>query len=542
MFAKSKIEEDLSDHWWYGNLLANCKPGFSPQKEIHSMSKVMQNPSQNRPMILLLLSLAMFMVILDSAIINVALPAMKAALHFDTSSLQWVLTAYILTFGGFLMLGGRTADLFGRRRLLVLGIGGFSLFSLLLGLTSSSVLLVVLRALQGLSAAFMAPAALSILLTTFEEGEERNRALSVWSMVAAGGGAAGVFLGGVLTQYLGWQWCFFVNVPAGILAIFGILKYVPSQRDDASERHLDLPGAALVTGGLIALVYALTLVSQVGWTQMSTLITLGVSIVLLAAFLFNEARVEHPLIPLTIFRNRNVSGGNLVMLPVVAGALGMFFFISLYVQNVLHYSPSLSGLSFLPLPTIIGIISIQAPRLLDRFGFKPLLIAGASLMIVGTFLLSFLTATSSYLTNMLPAFLILALGMGLSFVAVTVAATSGVPDHDTGLASGLINTSQQLGGALGLAILMVVASTTTAADVASGTGLAQASMHGYQMAFLCSAVLMVVALLVSIFVIRTPQATIQAPDTSSSEQTIEAINAQEHNDLQKEANAVRSTL
>ena len=191
-------------------------------------------------MILFLLSLAMFMVILDSAIINVALPAMKTALHFDTSSLQWVLTAYILTFGGFLMLGGRTADLFGRRRLLVLGIGGFSLFSFLLGLTSSSVLLIVLRALQGLAAAFMASTALSILLTTFEEGEERNRALSVWSMVSAGGAAVGVFLGGVLTQYLGWQWCFFVNVPAGIFAIVGILKYVPSQREDASERHLDL--------------------------------------------------------------------------------------------------------------------------------------------------------------------------------------------------------------------------------------------------------------------------------------------------------------
>jgi EmrB/QacA subfamily drug resistance transporter len=506
------------------------------------MSKVILNQSQNRHMILLLLSLAMFMVILDSAIINVALPAMKAALHFDTSSLQWVLTAYILTFGGFLMLGGRTADLFGRRRLLVLGIAGFSLFSLLLGLTSSSVLLIALRALQGLAAAFMAPTALSILLTTFEEGEERNRALSVWSMVAAGGAAVGVFLGGVLTQYLGWQWCFFVNVPAGILVIVGILKYVPSQREDVGERHLDLPGAVLVTGGLIALVYALTLVSQVGWTDKSTLITLGVSIVLLAAFLFNEARVKHPLMPLTIFRSRNVSGGNLVVLPVVAGALGTFFFISLYVQNVLHYSPSLSGLSFLPLPTIIGIISIQAPRLLNRFGFKPLLITGASLMIIGTFLLSFLTPASSYVTNLLPAFLILALGMGLSFVAVTVAATSGVPDNEAGLASGLINTSQQLGGALGLAVLTVVASTTTAADVASGKVFAQASMHGYQMAFLCSAALMVVALLVSIFVIRTPQATIQAPDTSYSEQTIEAIDLQEHKDLQKEANPVCSTL
>ncbi|HEY0756526.1 MAG TPA: MFS transporter [Ktedonobacteraceae bacterium] len=498
------------------------------------MAKVILKQSQNRPMILLLLSLAIFMVILDSAIINVALPAMKAALHFDTSSLQWVLTAYILTFGGFLMLGGRTADLFGRRRLLVLGIGGFSLFSLLLGLTTSSVLLIALRALQGLAAAFMAPTALSILLTTFEEGEERNRALSVWSMVAAGGGAVGVFLGGVLTQYLGWQWCFFVNVPAGIITILGILRYIPAQREDISEKHLDLPGAVMVTGGLVVLVYALTLISQAGWNAKSTLIAFGVSIVLLAAFLFNEARVKYPLVPLTIFRSRNVSGGNLIMLPVVAGALGMFFFISLYIQNVLHYSPSLSGLSFLPLPIIIGFISIQAPRLLNRFGFKPLLITGTSLMIIGTFLLSFLTPTSSYVTNLLPAFLILALGMGLAFVAVTVAATSGIPDHETGLASGLINTSQQLGGALGLAILTVVASTTTTADLASGKVLAQASMHGYQMAFLCSTVLMVMALLVSIFVIRTPKDRSQAANISYSEQAVGTLDAREDKDLQTE--------
>ncbi len=506
------------------------------------MSKEIPNQRQNRPMILLLLSLAIFMVILDSAIINVALPAMKTALHFDTSSLQWVLTAYILTFGGFLMLGGRTADLFGQRRFLVLGIGGFSLFSLLLGLTTSSALLITLRALQGLAAAFMAPTALAILLTTFEEGEERNRALSVWSMVAAGGGAVGVFLGGVLTQYLGWQWCFFVNVPAGIITIIGILKYIPQQREDTSEKHLDLLGAVMVTGGLIALVYALTLVAQFGWTAKSTLISLGVSIVLLAAFMFNEARVKHPLLPLGIFRNRNISGGNLIMLPVVAGALGLFFFISLYVQNVLHYSPSLSGLSFLPLPIIIGAISIQAPRLLNRFGFKPLLITGTSLMIIGTFWLSFLTSTSTYVTNLLPAFLVLAPGMGLSFVAVTVAATSGVPDEEAGLASGLINTSQQLGGALGLAILTVVATTTTTADVASGKVLAQATMHGYQLAFLCSAALMVLALLVSIFVIRTPQVTIQASSTPYEKQAIEASDLQEDKDQQKAPSPARSSL
>jgi EmrB/QacA subfamily drug resistance transporter len=496
------------------------------------MQKVILN--QNRNMVLFLLSLAMFLVVLDSAIINVALPAMKTALRFDTASLQWVLTAYILTFGGFLLLGGRTADLFGRRRILVLGIAGFSLFSLLLGLTGSSTLLIILRALQGLAAAFMAPTALSILLTTFEEGDERNRALSIWSIVASGGAAAGVFLGGVLTQYLGWRWCFFVNVPIGILAIVGILKYVPAHIQESRGQRLDLPGAVLVTGGLMALVYALTLASQVGWSGGSTLISLGVSVVLLAAFLFNEARVKYPLMPLSIFRRRNVSGGNLVMLPVVAGALGMFFFISLYVQNVLHYSPVLSGLSFLPIPIIIGVISLQAPRLLNRFGFKPLLVTGTLLTTVAVFLLTFLTPDSSYLVHLLPAFIILAIGMGISFIAITVAATTGIADDEAGLASGLLNTSQQLGSALGLAILTVVASTTTAEDVATGKTLTLASVHGYQMAFTYAAGMMVIALLVSILVIRAPKATSQEPIPASSAHLFEGTDIRHYHAVEQE--------
>lgn len=476
--------------------------------------------NQNRNTILFLLSLTMFLVVLDSAIVNVALPSIKAALHFETSSLQWVLTAYILTFGGFLMLGGRTADLYGRRRILVIGITGFSLCSLLLGLTFSSLMLIILRALQGLAAAFMAPTALSILLTTFEEGEERNKALSVWSMVASGGAAAGVFLGGLLTQYLGWQWCFFVNVPVGLLTVLGILKYTPSYMPEVGNRRLDLPGAVLVTGGLMTLVYALTLASQpgVGWTSMPTIISLSISVIMLGAFIFNEARVRHPLVPLSIFRIRNVSGGNLIMLPVVAGALGMGFFTSLYVQNVLHYSPALSGLSFLPIPIIIGILSIQAPRLLNRFGFKPLLIVGTSLMTLGAFLLSFLNPTSSYVAHLLPAFIIFALGVGISFVAGTVAATSRVPDDEAGLASGLINTSQQIGGALGLAVLAVVASASTAAALASGQSQIQASMFGYQQAFLYAAILIGVALLMAIFVVRTPEVAKEEVETTLSEE------------------------
>lgn len=463
--------------------------------------------NKRHKIILLLLSLTMFLVVLDSAIINVALPAIKKGLQFDSASLQWVLTAYILTFGGFLMLGGRTADLFGRRRVLVSGIAGFVLFSLLIGLSTSSTMLIVLRALQGLAAAFMAPTALSILLTTFEEGEERNKALSVWSIVASGGAAAGVFLGGVLTQYLGWRWCFFVNVPIGIAAIIFILKYVPPHIQEARDKHLDLPGAVLITGGLMTLVYALTLATQGGWTSIATVAAFTTSIVLIGSFLFNETKSKHPLVPLSIFRIRNVIGGNLIMLPIVAGALGQFFFLSLYVQNILHYSPIVSGLSFLPVPLIIGVISYNVPRFLGKFGFKPLAIVGVGLATLGVFIISFLNSGSSYWFHLFPAFIILATGFGIAFVAITVAATSGVPADKSGLASGLINTSQQIGGALGLAILAIVATTATAGAQQTGLSLTEATISGYQQAFRTATVLMALAWLVTIFVIRTPKNT-----------------------------------
>lgn len=461
---------------------------------------------KHRMIILLLLALAMFLVVLDSAIINLALPAIKSALGFDAASLQWVVTAYILTFGGFLMLGGRLADLYGRRRILVLGMSGFVLFSLLLGFVTSGPMLIALRAFQGLAAALMAPTALSILLTTFEEGYERNKALSIWSIVASGGAAIGVFLGGLLTQYLGWEWCFFVNVPIGILGIIGVMKYVPAHSQESKDKHLDLPGAVLITGGLMSLVYALTTATEAGWTAPSTLLTLALSAVLIGAFLFNETKAKHPLVPLSIFRIRNVSGANLVMLPVMAGALGMFYFSSLFIQNVLQYSPVMSGLAFLPIPIIIGILSHYAPRLLERFGFKRLMITGISLITIGVFLMSFVSVGSSYWTHLLPAFLILASGFGISFISVAVAATAGVPGNEAGLASGLMNTSQQIGGALGLAILAVVASSATTNGVNAGQSVVEASVHGYQQAFFWASVLMAIALLVAVFVIRAPKA------------------------------------
>lgn len=455
--------------------------------------------------ILLLLALSQFLVVLDSAIINVALPAIKEALHFDTASLQWVITAYVLTFGGFLMLGGRMADLYGRRKVLVAGMIGFTVLSLLIGLAPNSTVLVVLRTLQGLAAAFMSPAALSILLTTFTKEEERNKALSLWSVVASGGAAAGVFLGGVITQTLGWQWNFFVNVPIGILATLGILKYVPAHIAEAKDKNLDIPGAVLVTIGLIALVYGLTQAPEVGWLNINTLLPLGISGALLAAFIFNETRAKHPLVPLSIFKLRNVVGANLIMLPIVAGGLGLFFFASLYVQNVLHYSPVMSGLSFLPIPIIIGIVSTHAPRLLGRFGFKPLLITGTALVAAAVVALGFLNESSPYLTHLLPAFVLMGIGMGLSFVSATVAATAGVPAQQAGLASGLINTSSQVGAALGIALLAVVASATIAGALASGQTESAATILGYQHAFFTAAGLLGAALLVAIFVLKTPK-------------------------------------
>lgn len=453
-------------------------------------------------MILLLLALSQFVVVLDSAIITVALPAIKEALNFDASGLQWVLTAYVLTFGGFLMLGGRTADLFGRRTVLAAGMAGFTLTSLLIGLSQSSEMIIAMRALQGLTAAFMSPAALSILLTTFSEGHERNKALSVWSMVASGGAAAGVFLGGLLTQYLGWRWNFFVNVPIGIITLIGILKFVPAHIKEAADKHLDLPGAVLVTTGLMTLVYALTEASKLGWTDGGTLIPLGLSIALLAGFIFNETKVKHPLVPLSIFRIRNVTGANLIMLPVVAGALGVFYFTSLYIQNILHYPPLIGGASFLPIPIIIFIMSKIAPKLLGKYGYKPLLIAGTSSVALAMLVLSTLGTDSSYWFHLLPAFVLIGVGMGLSFVSITVAATAGVPANESGLASGLINTSNQIGAALGIAVLAVVANGVTSGALSRGVGDTAATLQGYQYAFVTAAGIIIIGLLVAIFVLK----------------------------------------
>ncbi|HCH34353.1 MAG: Drug resistance transporter, EmrB/QacA subfamily [Candidatus Saccharibacteria bacterium GW2011_GWC2_48_9] len=456
--------------------------------------------TRSKIVILILLALTQFLVVLDSAIVNVALPEIKDSLGFTDSSLQWILTAYVLTFGGFLLLGGRAADLYGRRKVLVTGLAGFTITSLLIGLSQSSESFIVLRAIQGLTAAFMSPAAMSVLLTTFKEGHERNRALSIWSIVAAGGAAAGVLLGGIITQLFGWHWDFFINVPIGILTIIGILKYVPAHIKEESDKNLDLPGAALITFGLIALVFAISQAPEAGLTDPYVIVSFIASIVLIAAFLYNESRVKHPLVPLSVFKLRNVSGGNLIMVPAMASMLGMFFFISLYMQNILGYTPIQSGLAFLPFPIILGTMAWNAPKLVDRFGIKKLLTVGTILPTIGIALLTILPLDGNYFIHILPSILLIPAGMGLFFVAAILAATSGVPARESGLVSGLINTSQQVGGALGIAVLAGVAAFATG----SSSTLA-AQLSGFHAAFIAATLLMVGALFVAIFVIKVPK-------------------------------------
>jgi EmrB/QacA subfamily drug resistance transporter len=451
-------------------------------------------------LIFFLVAIAQFMVVLDISITNVALPTIKQTLHFSTNSLQWVITAYALTFGGFLLLGGRAADLFGRRKTLLIGMIGFTIVSFLIGISQSAMMLIALRALQGLCAALMSPSALSIVLTTFKEGRDRNKALGYWSTVATGGAAVGLLLGGALTQYLGWRWNFFINVPIGLIIAFFISRIVPSHDSEAEHSDLDLPGAILATGGLMTLVF---LISQAPVWGIFSPITIGLfvlAIALLGGFVFNESRSNHPLMPLSIFKVRNVVGANLIMAPVAATMFGNFFLLSLYIQTVMHYSPVLTGLSFLPFPIIMGYTSTRISGLVSKFGFKPFLIAGPLLIAISIGLLSRLPVNGNYFIDVLPSVLLMPIGIGMTFMPVIAAATSGVKSHETGLASGLINTSQQMGGALGLSVLSGVAAAVTASS--AHFGKLQASVFGYDRAFLVGVFFMLFAATLAITVIK----------------------------------------
>ena len=451
----------------------------------------MTKQTDRRWLALALLATAQFVVVLDASIVNVALPSIGRGLHFSQDSLSWVVNAYVLTFGGFLLLGGRAADLFGRRAVFITGLIVFALASLAGGLAQSAGWLIAARAVQGFGAALLSPAALSIVTTTFSEGAERNRALGVWGAVAGSGGAAGVLLGGILTSALGWQWVLFVNTPIGIAAALLAPRLLSESKAEGPRGQLDIAGAVSVTAGLSILVYALVDAQNAGWGSFQTIGLLSVSAVLLIAFVAIEQRAAHPLVPLKIFRLPTIAGANVSGLMIGASLFSMFFFISLYMQQVLGYGALKAGVSYLPLAGTIIISAGVASQLVTRVGFKPVLLTGLLLIAGGLVWFAQVATHGSYLSDILGPSLVAAVGLGFSFVPVTIAAVSGVEGPEAGLASGLINTSQQVGGALGLAVLATIADSRTSSAMSAAHGahsaLPGALTLGFHSAFLTGA-------------------------------------------------------
>jgi EmrB/QacA subfamily drug resistance transporter len=438
--------------------------------------------------VLVLCCLAQFMVILDVSIVNVALPSIRADLGFSAVDLQWVVNAYTLTFAGFLLLGGRAADLLGPRRVFVAGLLLFAFASLAGGLSQSQEMLVIARGVQGLGGAIMAPVTLSILTTTFAEGAERNRALAAWGAMGAVGGATGNLLGGLLTDILGWQWILIINLPIGLAAAVAAVRLIPDVRPaPTGRRQFDLAGATSITAGLIVLTYAIVRTDVNGWGSAATLELAAVGLGLIALFLLIERRAERPLVPLRIFRSRTLSAANFVVLLLGASAFAMWYFLSLYLQQVLGYSPIQAGLAFLPMPLTIVVASTQAARLVGRFGPGRVLTGGMLLIGLGMALLSRVPADGAYLANVFVPSVIAAAGIGFSFVPMTIAATNGVAPQEAGLASGLVNTSRQVGGSLGLAVLATLATQRTAAVAGAAVPGAAALTAGFQRAFLVGA-------------------------------------------------------
>jgi EmrB/QacA subfamily drug resistance transporter len=452
----------------------------------------MSSSSTNKWLAMALLAAAQFVVVLDASIVNVALPSIGKDLNFSQDDLSWVVNAYVLVFGGFLLLGGRLADLLGRRRLFIVGLILFAAASLAGGLAQSEGWLIAARAVQGLGAALLSPAALSLVTVLFAEGAERNKAMGVWGAVAGSGGAVGVLLGGMLTEWAGWEWVLFVNVPIGILAAFLAPRLLPESRNEG-ERHFDIAGAVTITAGLSLLVYTLVDTNSAGWASTQTIGLGAISLALIGAFYVIERRQSNPLVPFPgIFRMRTISGINVSAVLIAAALFSMFFFISLYMQNVLGFSPIETGLAYLPLAVGIIIAAGGSAPLVTRFGFKPVLVTGLVITAGGLVWFSQISPNGSYVGDVLFPSLLAAVGLGLAFVSMTVAAVSGVEPHEAGLASGLINTSQQIGGALGLAILATVANSRIDDLAASGTPMPVALTEGFQSAFLVGAGLAIV--------------------------------------------------
>jgi EmrB/QacA subfamily drug resistance transporter len=453
---------------------------------------------------LILLCVAQFVVVLDASIVNVALPTIGKGLHFSEQNLPWVVNAYVITFGGFLLLGGRAADLLGRRRVFMAGLVIVAVASLAAGFSTNQGQLIAARAAQGLGAAIISPSALSIVTTLFRDGSERNKALGAWGAVAGSAGAAGVLLGGILTEGLGWEWVLWVNVPVSLIALALTPGLIPESRSESATRHFDVAGGVSITAGLSLLAYALLDASSAGWGSTKIVGLLALSVALIGAFVVIERRSAAPLVPFRIFRLRTLTGANVVGILLGASLFSMFFFISLYMQQVLGYSAIHAGLSYLPLALTIIVAAGLGGQLVTRFGFKPILAAGMLFVAFGLFWFSQVSVGGGFLTDILGPSLLAAIGLGLGFVTSTIAAVSGVQEREQGLASGLINTSQQIGGALGLAVLSTIATTRTDHVMASGNStLHNALTEGFQSAFLGGAVIAALGFVATLVLIRT---------------------------------------
>jgi EmrB/QacA subfamily drug resistance transporter len=467
---------------------------------------------------------AQFMVVLDVAIVNVALPTIKTDLHFSQESLQWVVTAYSIMFGGVLLLGGRMADLLGRRRLFMAGLALFTAFSLLDGLAWSEGSLIAFRALQGLGAALLSPGALSILTTTFAEGRERNLALGIWGAVSGSGGAAGVLLGGALTSALSWSWIFFINVPVGALVLALSPRLVRESRAEVAHRHFDVPGAASITGGLMLLVYAMTRAVQHGWGTSETIGLLALSAVLIVAFVVIELRSTAPLLPMRMFRLRTLSGCNLAGLLLGAAVFSQFFLLTLYMQQVLGYSAMQTGLAYLALTLAVIVFANVSQAVTLRVGVRRVLPAGLLLVAAGLVLYARLPVDGNYFTDLFPAFLLTGVGMAFAFVPMTIGALAGTRASDAGIASGLINTTQQVGGSIGVAAATTIAATYTSHYLSGHPGTAPtadaALTHGFSVAFWALAAIAAIAAVASALIIESKPAgaELEVPEEVAFEQ------------------------
>ncbi len=484
------------------SLSTRAEPGFSPDGLDYQTND--QDPK--RWLALAIIAISQLMIVLDGSIVNIALPSAQHALHISTANRQWVITAYTLSFGGLLLLGGRVADYLGRKRVFIVGLIGFATSSAIGGLAPNAAALFGARALQGAFAALMAPAALSLISVTFTEAHERARAFGVYGAISGGGAAIGLIAGGVLTQYASWRWCLLVNVPVAVFAASAALYVVRDTRPERAQRHYDLPGALTATLGLVALVYAFTKAETGGWLSAGTLGFLGGALVLLAAFVALELRSDHPLLPLRVVVDRNRGGSYLTSLLAGLALFGMFLFLTFYLQGTLHYSALKSGFAFLPFSLGIIVSATVAAQLLPRFGPRALMVTGMLMATAGLILFTGIGVHSSYLTHVLPAVVIISLGMGLVFVPLSSTALTGVDERDAGVASALVNTTQQVGGSLGTALLNTVAATATTTYLRShgATSAIKAAgiVHGYSVAFTLSAILLGVGAITALLLIR----------------------------------------